>query len=97
MCVRSFDKITKLRNNIMLKCIVVIQFVALLSLSLAGTSIADPPKPPPPDTTAQDSKKQLEFIKETQKALDSQARKNPQPSTGPKAAGSTASHTKGKQ
>jgi hypothetical protein len=81
----------------MLKCIVVIQFVALLSLSLAGTSIADPPKLTPEQIRAQEDKKQLEALKAFQQALDSQARKNPQPSTGPKAAGSTASQTKGRQ
>jgi hypothetical protein len=82
----------------MLKCIVVIQFVALLSLSLAGTSIADPPKPLTPAQMEQlEIKRQNEAQKAFKQALDEAARKNPQPSTGPKAAGSTASHTKGKQ
>jgi hypothetical protein len=82
----------------MLKCIVVIQFVALLSLTLAGTSIADPPKPLTPAQMQElEIKKQNEAQKAFRQALDSAARKNPQPSTGPKAAGSPASHTKGRQ
>ena len=65
-----------------------IQFVALLSLTLVGTSIADP----------KEDKELLESIKTKQKILNEQlAPKNPQPSTGPKAAGSTASQTKGKR
>jgi hypothetical protein len=81
----------------MLKYIVVIQFVALLSLSLAGTSIADPPKLTEEQMRAIEAKKQLEAQKAFKQALDEAARKNPQPKTGPKAAGSTASHTKGRQ
>ena len=62
----------------MLKRIVAITFVALLSLPLAGTSIADPKK------TDQENKKQAEAMKGFQKALEGNSiREAPKGSTGP--------------
>jgi hypothetical protein len=78
----------------MLKRIVVIQFVALLSLALAGTSIADTKKPPPCDAKCAEDKKQADQIKGFQQVLESL---HPQPTTGPKGAGSTPPQTKGRR
>jgi hypothetical protein len=77
----------------MLKRIVVIQFVALLSLALAGTSIADTKKPPPCDAKCAEDKKQADAIKGFQQVLDELPRSKP--STGP--AGSTPPQTKGRR
>jgi hypothetical protein len=55
-----------------LKRIVVIQFVALLSLALAGTSIADTKK-----------NKQGDAIKQFQQVLDELPRSNPKQGAGP--------------
>jgi hypothetical protein len=75
----------------MLKRIVAITFVALLSLALAGTSIADTKKPPP----SQD-KKQADQIKAFEQTLQSlESSQGPKQGTGPKASGTISRGTVG--
>ena len=65
----------------MLKRIVAITFVALLSLGLAGKSIADHKK-----TKQQENQEQLQAAETFKKALQGagQVRLNPKPDAGPK-------------
>ena len=80
----------------MLKRIVVIQFVALLSLALAGTSIAETTQHTHPTTGTQqtttggvqnDPAQMFQQI--LQQLTQGQARPTPKPGTGPNGAGST--------
>ena len=79
----------------MLKRIVVIQFVALLSLALAGTSIAETTQHTHPTTgtkqttTGGQNDPAQQFQQILQQSTQGQARPNPKPGTGPKGAGST--------
>ena len=76
----------------MLKRIVVIQFVALLSLALAGTSIAETTQHTHPTTgtkqttTGGQNDPQQQFQQILNDLTKGQTRTNPQPSTGPKGA-----------
>jgi hypothetical protein len=71
----------------MLKRIVAITFVALFSLALAGTSIADTKKPPPCDARCAEDKKQADQIKAFEQTLQSL----PKQGTGPNKASGTIS------
>ena len=81
----------------MLKRILVIQFVALLSLALAGTSIAEDKKP----TKQQENQEQAKAAETFNKALQgaSQVRSYPQQGTGPKGvpAGTTSRGAAGRK
>jgi hypothetical protein len=77
----------------MLKRIVAITFVALLSLALAGTSIADTKKPPP------ENKEQLKALETFNKALQKagEPRTGQQQGTGLKPSGTTSPGTVGRK
>jgi hypothetical protein len=76
----------------MLKRIVVIQFAALLSLALAGTSIAETTQHTHPNSGTKQTTgggkndPQQQFQQVLQDLTKGQARTNPQPSTGAKGA-----------
>ena len=79
----------------MLKRIVVIQFVAMLSLALAGTSIAETTQHTHPTTGTQQTTTGGQndpaqmFQQILQQLTQGQARPNLKPGTGPNGAGST--------
>jgi hypothetical protein len=79
----------------MLKRIVAITFVALFSLALPGTSIADDKKKPPPcDARCVQDKKQADQIKAFEQLL--QSLDSRQQGTGPKASGTNSRGTVGR-
>jgi hypothetical protein len=80
----------------MLKCIVAITFVALFSLALPGTSIAeDAKKPPPCDAQCVENKKKADQLKGFEQTLQSLDQRRQQ-GTGLKPSGTNSRGTVGR-